>query len=127
MKGKASTEEEVLKATEQVGELQMTCQETKVLLTKKSKEALGLSTRNAELHAEVERLRGELAQREEELVQKDASLKKTKEELTKDAANSYMTGFDDVVAQVTCVYPELDLSNIGLGKVVVDGQLVDEE
>jgi len=96
-------------------------------LTEKSKKALGLSARNVELHAEVERLRGELAQQEEELVQKDASLEKTKEELTKDASKSYMMGFDDVVAQVTCVYLELDLSKIGLGKVVVDGQLVDEE
>ena len=58
---------------------------------------------------------------------KDALLEKTKEELTKDTDNSYMMGFDDVVAQVTCVYSELDLSKIGLGKVVVDGQLVDEE
>ena len=54
-------------------------------------------------------------------------LEKTREELTKDVANSYRMGFDDAVAQVTCVYPELDLSKIGLGKVVVDGQLVDEE
>ena len=38
-----------------------------------------------------------------------------------------MIGFDDVVAQVTCVHPELGLSQIGLGKVVIDGQLVDEE
>ena len=75
----------------------------------------------------MENLRGELAQREEKLVQKDASLEKAKEELTKDIANSYLMGFDDVVAQVTYVYPELDLSKIGLGKVVVDGQLVDEE
>jgi len=60
-------------------------------------------------------------------MQKDASLEKTKEELTKDVANSYMMGFDDVVAQVTFVYSKLDLSTTGLGKVVVDGQLVDEE
>jgi len=55
MRGKASAEEEVLKAVEQVGELQRTCHETKVLLTEKYKEALGLSARNAELHAEVDR------------------------------------------------------------------------
>jgi len=90
MRGKSSAEEKVLRVAKQVGELQVTCQETKVLLAEKSKEALGLSTRNAELIAEVERLRGELA-------------------------------------QVTCVYPVSNLSKIGLGKVVVDGQLVDEE
>lgn len=44
-----------------------------------------------------------------------------------DAADSYAAGFEDVVTQATCVHPELDLSQIGLGKVVVDGQLVDEE
>jgi len=68
MMGKASVEEEVLRVTDRVRELQMTCQETKVLFTEKSKEALGLSARNVELHVEVERLIGELAQREEELV-----------------------------------------------------------
>jgi len=68
MRGKASVEEEVLKVVEQVGELQMTCQETRVLLTEKSKEALGLSARNVELHVGVERLKEELVQREEELV-----------------------------------------------------------
>jgi len=31
------------------------------ILTKKSNEALGLSAKNAKLHAEVERLKGELA------------------------------------------------------------------
>jgi len=54
MRGKASAEEEVLIVTDRVREL----------LTEISKEALGLSARNVELHAEVERLRGELAQRE---------------------------------------------------------------
>ncbi|KAL9319552.1 hypothetical protein ACSQ67_011391 [Phaseolus vulgaris] len=77
-----------------------------------------LSTKNAELHAEVERLKGELTKREEELVQKDESLKKTKEDPTKDAANSYMMGFDDIVAQTTRIYPELDLSQLGLGKPI---------
>jgi len=43
------------------------------------------------------------------------------------AADSYGADFEDVVAQVTCVHLELDLSQIWLGKVVVDGQLVDEE
>ncbi|KAL9276904.1 hypothetical protein ACSQ67_025546 [Phaseolus vulgaris] len=52
--GKASAEEEVLIVTDRVRELP----------TEISKEALGLSARNVELHAEVERLRGELARRE---------------------------------------------------------------
>jgi len=76
----------------------MACQETEALLTGKSKEALELSAKNVELHVEVERLKGKMTKREEELVQKDESLEKTKEDLTKDAANSYMMGFDNVVA-----------------------------
>jgi len=41
-----------------------------------------------------------------------------------DAANSYATGFEDAMAQVTCVHSEVDLSQTGLGKAVVDGHLV---
>lgn len=96
-------------------------------LRKPSKEALELSARNVKLHAEVERLKEEMTKRGEELVQKDELLEKTKEDLTNDAANSYMMGFDDVVAQATCIYPELDFSQLGLGKVIVVGQLVDGE
>jgi len=69
----------------------------------------------------VDRLKEELGKRGEELVQKDELQKKTKEDLTSDVANSYMVGFDDVVAQATCIYPELDFSQLGLGKIVVDG------
>jgi len=45
----------------------------------------------------------------------------------RDVADAYATGFEDAMAQVTYVHPEVDLSQMGLGKVVVDGQLVDAE
>ena len=90
-------------------------------------ETLVLSAKNDELHAEVDRLREELAKKGEELVHKDGLLKKTKQDLTNDAANCYMVGFDDVVAQATCIYPELDFSQLGLGKIMIDGRLVDGE
>ncbi|KAK7377717.1 hypothetical protein VNO80_03148 [Phaseolus coccineus] len=118
------TKEEVHKVYEliqRVEDLQMMHQETKALLTEKSKEALELSAKNAELHAEVEKLKEELARRGEKLVQKDELLEKTKEDLTNDAANSYMVGFDDAVTQATCIYPDLDFSQLGLSKIVVDG------
>jgi len=44
-----------------------------------------------------------------------------------DATDSYMAGFEDVVAQATCIYPESYISQLGVGKIVVDGRLVDEE
>jgi len=67
----------------------------------------------------VERLKGELAQKDEEFV-------KEREALTDNAANSYMASFEDVVAQASGIYPRMDFSQLGLGKTVVDGQLVDE-
>ena len=50
-----------------------------------------------------------------------------REALTDDAANSFMAGFEDAVAQASGIYPEMDFSQLGLGKKVVDGRLVDEE
>jgi len=44
-----------------------------------------------------------------------------------DAADSYMTGFEDAIAQATCIYPESDFSQLGVGKIVTDGRLIDEE
>jgi len=118
----------------EVEELWKVHQETKALLFRKSQEAMGLYARNNNPRTEVEKLKGELAGRDEEvarqkeeLAQKDELLQKTKDELTSDVAYSYTTGFEDAMAQVTCVHPELDLSKIGLGKVVIDGQLVDKE
>ena len=103
-------------------------QEIKALLFGKSQEALGLYARNNDLHTEVEKLNGEMdgrdeevARQKEELAQKDELLQKTKDELMSDFADSYAAGFEDAMAQVTCVHPGLDLSQTGLGKVVIDG------
>ena len=96
-------------------------EDSRALLTEKSKEALDLSNKIAELQAEVEKLKEEPAKRGEELVHKDKKLEKVKEVLTDDVANSYMTGFEDVVAQASGIYPEMDFSQLGLGNTVVDG------
>jgi len=37
-----------------------------------------------------------------------------------------MEGFEDTVAQASGIYPGMDFSILGLGKMVVDEQLVDE-
>jgi len=44
-----------------------------------------------------------------------------------DVSDSYAVGFEDVIAQVTYVHHEVDLSQMGLNKTVVDGQLVNVE
>ncbi|KAL9277273.1 hypothetical protein ACSQ67_025183 [Phaseolus vulgaris] len=75
----------------------------------------------AELRVEVEKLKEEPAKRGEELVHKDKKPEKVEEVLTDDVANSYMTGFEDVVAQASGIYPEMDFSQLGLGNTVVDG------
>ena len=57
----------------------------------------------------------------EELAHKDRLFQQTKEELTNDVAESYATGFEDAMAQVAYVHPEVDLSQTGLAKKVADG------
>ena len=107
-------------------ELQWTQEEARALLTEKSKEALKLSNKNAELQAEVERLKGELIKKDEELIRKGEEHVQEREALTGDVANSYMAGFEDTVTQASWIYPEMDFSQHGLGKTMVDGRLVDE-
>jgi len=74
----------------------------------------------------VERLKEELVQKDEELIQKGEELVKEREALTDDTANSYMAGFEDVVAQASGIYHGMDFSQLGLGKTMMDEQLVDE-
>jgi len=79
-----------------------------------------------ELQAEVERLKEELAKKNGGLIQKGEEMVKERQALREDAANSYMASFEDVVAQASRIYPEMDFSELSLGKTVVDGQLMDE-
>ena len=79
-----------------------------------------------ELQDEVDRLKGELAKKDEELIRKGGELVQERKALTDDVANSYVAGFEDVVAQASGIYPEMDFYQLGLGKTVVDGRLVDE-
>ena len=51
---------------------------------------------------------------------------KEREALTDDTTNSYMAGFEDVVAQTSGIYLGMDFSQLGLSMTVVDQQLVDE-
>ena len=69
----------------------------------------------------------QLGQLEGELAQKVKHFKQTEEDLTNDIADAYGTGFEDVMAQVSCVHPEMDLSPFEVTKWVVDGQLMSKE
>ena len=82
----------------------------------------------------MKKLKEELAGRDEELVRqkeelalKDELLHKTKDEPMSDVVDSYAVGFENAMTQVTCGDPELDLSQTGLDKVVMDGNLVNED
>jgi len=69
----------------------------------------------------------QLGQLEGELAHKVELFKKTEEELTNDVVDAYGAGFEDALAQVACVHPGIDLSQFGVTKRVVDGQLVAKE
>jgi len=115
----------------EMAEHRKTDQETKKLLFKKSQETLRIYARNTDLRAEVDdltekhdskdvevaqlmensaRLEEEMARLKEELVRKNELFLETKDELTRDVVESYTPGFEDVMAQVACVHPGVDLS-----------------
>ncbi|XP_068498172.1 uncharacterized protein [Phaseolus vulgaris] len=66
----------------------------------------------------------ELKKRADELGQQTEGLKKQNEELELSSAQVLPAGFDAALEQVTCQYPELDLSMVSLYNEVVDGKIV---
>ena len=60
---------------------------------------------------------------EGELAQQAETFKKIEAELIEDVADAYGAGFEDALAQVACVHPEMDTSPFSTSKCVVDGQL----
>jgi len=75
-----------------------------------------LEERTTQQEVQLGRVEGELAQKIE-------LFNKTEVELIEDAADAYGAGFEDALAQVACVHPEMDLSPFASSKRVVDGQL----
>jgi len=117
----------------------------KKLLFEKSQEALGAQAKVLTLRTEIIGLKEKaeesqekvarleekssqqeerLAKLEEELARKDELFKQTKEEHTNDVADAYAVGFEDAMAQVSCVHPGVDLSQTGLAQKVAGEQLV---
>jgi len=99
---------------------------------------LPLRTLTIELNDLVAELKGKMAdlesrstqrqvllkQVEGELVEKTESFRRVEEELMNDVVAAYGEVFQNVVAQVTCAYPEIDPSLFDESKCVVDGQIV---
>jgi len=62
----------------------------------------------------------------EELARKDEDFANTTEAFKLDAAQSYLVGFEATIEQASRLHPEIDYSELGPGKTVIDGQLRDE-
>jgi len=56
-----------------------------------------------------------------ELLQQAEEFKKVETELTEDAVDAYVVGFEDALAQVVCAHPEMDASPFATSNRVVDG------
>jgi len=104
------SELKILPLRDKVIELKEKVEETQVKMAK-------LEERASQRELQLVQLEGELAQKVE-------LFKQTEEELTTDAANAYGAEFEDAMAQVACVHPEMDLSPFEVTKRVVDRQLV---
>ena len=132
----------------EVSSLRQADEETKKLLFEKSQEALrahakildhrkeviDLQEKAEESQAKMVRLEERATQQEVQLGQLEGELackvehfNQTEEELTIDVADAYGVGFEDAIAQVACVHPRVDLSQLDVTKRVVDGRLVSKE
>ena len=84
-----------------------------------AKKAASLTEERNTLLAEVDKLK-------RELTLKDETLAKTINSFKQDDAQSYLVGFEEAVEQATTLHPFLDFTELGPGKIVVDGQLRDD-
>jgi len=104
---------------EELQQSKLLCQEVEALLTEKAKEVAILTEEKEKLLAEVEKLK-------EELAQKDEDLAKEKEAFKNDVAQSYLVGFEEAIEQASSLHPEIGFFQLGSGKAVVNGQVVEE-
>ena len=66
----------------------------------------------------------QLGQVETELLQQAKRFEETEAELTRDVVNAYDAGFEDALAQVVCVHPEMDTTPFTISNRVANGQIV---
>jgi len=87
---------------------------------------LPLRTRVVELEEHTEVTKAKMAKLEERGISREVQLGQVEgdAELLEDVVDAYGGGFEDALAQIACVHPELNLTPFTALKRVVDGQLV---
>jgi len=66
----------------------------------------------------------QLGRVEAELLQQAKRFEEAEAELTGDVVDAYDARFEDALAQVTCVHPEMDVSPFVVSNRVINGQIV---
>jgi len=128
--------------TQELSSLRQSEKDTKKQLFNKGQEAvqleskiLPLRTRVIELEEQTEETKAKMAKLEEratnqevqlgrvegELAQQAETFKKIEAELIEDTADAYGAEFEDALAQVACVHPEMDTSPFMTSKRFIDG------
>jgi len=90
-------------------------------------QAEGAKAKMAKLEERATQQEVQLGRVEDELAQKIELFSKIEVELTEDAVDTYGAGFEDALAQIACVHPEIDLSPFVMTKRVIDWQLAPRE
>jgi len=75
---------------------------------------------------EKERLLAKNAKLKEELTNQNEEFTQKVEACKKDVAQAFLVGFEVAVEQASGLHLTLDFSELGLGKTVVNGQLIEE-
>jgi len=93
--------------------------ETKRLPAEKAQEASSLTEERSKLMSQIEGLEKEVTRRGEDLTKATKSFKH-------DVAQSYLVGFEVAFEQGETVHSTLDFLELGLGKTVVKGQIMED-
>ncbi|XP_068477177.1 uncharacterized protein [Phaseolus vulgaris] len=104
--------------------------DTKAELAKAQEENTKIVAELAQAREENKKVVEELARAREEtegLKKQTDELKKQAQELEQSSAQVLSAGFDATLEQVSCQYPELDLSMVSICNEVVDGKIVPSE
>ena len=87
-------------------------------------EAEAIKARMAKLEERTTDREVQLGRVEAELIEQVEAFKKIEAELIDNVADAYVAGFEDALAQVACVHPEMDTLPFATLNQVVDGQVV---
>ncbi|XP_068486629.1 uncharacterized protein [Phaseolus vulgaris] len=122
---KRSADREVL-----LGKVEKEKDDTMAELAKAGEEATKIAAELAQARDEGKKVAEDLARARgetEELKKQTDELKKQTEELEQSSAQVLAARFDAALEQVSCQYPELDLSMVSICNEVVDGKIVPSE